>query len=372
MEENRKIKVLLVSPYSEKKVGGIGTWSKLMLDYCIDNKDVDLVFQNTAFFLKSNLHKSRYARILIGIVDTLVILVKLFFNLLIYKPDIVHYTSSASFALHKDKIAIFITQKIFRRKFIIHWHFGRIPELCKLKNKEYYSLLSIIGKVSESIVIDMKSYNTLKECGVKKVIYIPNPISEQLRCSSKRLDVEVLQPKRLRGVVVFVGHILKSKGVFELVNACSKIRDVKRLILIGPYFANVKDELLTIAKEREYGNWLEFTGELQRENVYKYYQTCSIFSLPSYTEGFPNVVLEAMANACPIVSTNVGAIPEMLSDNCGICIDAKNVLQLQDSLSLLLSDNYLAIEIGNNARQKVLSLYSLDKVFNQYLNAWKY
>jgi glycosyltransferase involved in cell wall biosynthesis len=372
MEENKKMKVLLVSPYSKKKVGGIGTWSKLIIDYCINNKKVDLVYQNTSFFLRGNLHKNMVHRISIGIVDTIVILVKLFFNLLLHRPDTVHYTSSASFALYRDKIATFIARKIFKKKFIIHWRFGRIPELCALKNKEYYLLLNVLNVVSESIVIDIKSYNTLKRIGMHNVVFIPNPISDQLKHISEQLDINRLHEKRLSGVVVFAGHILKSKGVFELVNVCSKMNNVKRLILIGPCLPSIKDELLTIAKQREDGRWLEFTGKLYRENVYEYYQTCSVFALPSHTEGFPNAVLEAMANACPIVATKVGAIPEMLSDNCGICIDVKDESQLQDSINILLSDNNLAVEMGNNARQKVLSNYSLDKVFNQYLNIWKH
>ena len=91
MQKNKnKLRVLLVSPYSEKKVGGIGTWSKNIIDFSRDNNDYDLIFQNTASILKSNLVINKRTRIISGIADTTIILLKLFYNLLFKNPDVVH------------------------------------------------------------------------------------------------------------------------------------------------------------------------------------------------------------------------------------------------------------------------------------------
>jgi glycosyltransferase involved in cell wall biosynthesis len=61
----------------------------------------------------------------------------------------------------------------------------------------------------------------------------------------------------------------------------------------------------------------------------------AIFVLPTYTEGFPNVILECMASGCPIITTPVGAIPDMLqfgsTQACGACVDVKDVQGLKNN-----------------------------------------
>ena len=57
-----------------------------------------------------------------------------------------------------------------------------------------------------------------------------------------------------------------------------------------------------------------------------------VFVLPSYTEGFPNVIIEAMAMGKPIIATSVGAIPEMLDEGCGVVVPPKDADSLQKAL----------------------------------------
>lgn len=76
---------------------------------------------------------------------------------------------------------------------------------------------------------------------------------------------------------------------------------------------------------------------------------CTVFVLPTYTEGFPNVVLESMACGCPIVATSVGAIPEMLDGGAGIVIEPRNVEQLRDAVAWVLENPERAAEMGAQA-----------------------
>lgn len=369
-----KIKVLLVSPYSREHVGGIGTWTKIMLDFCKEREDIELVFQNTAAKLnKRAALKNVLFHIVIGSLDSLSIIFKLIRNMIRHKPDIVHYTSSAAFGLYKDSVVVFIVKKLFRKKIVIHWRFGRIPELCELKNKEWRLLSSVIKKTSASIVIDENSYKTLQNEGMRNVYLTPNPISPQLEALSRQIDDENHNAQRERGIVLFVGHVLKAKGIVELIKATKDNPSVSKLIVIGPFFdEEFKQELNDLSKDTTKDpNWISWEGELVREQVFEYLKKCSVFCLPSYTEGFPNSVIEAMAFGCPIVASKVGAIPEMLADGCGELVEARQVEPLKESLSKVLDNPEQTAEMGKRAHSKVLENYVIEKVYSLYYEIWQ-
>lgn len=368
---NKTIKLLLVSPYHPLKVGGISTWSKVMLDYCKERKDINLIFQNTVNGLpKRKSLNNVIFHFFIGSLDSFWIIFKLLMNLILIKPDIVHYTSSGAFALYKDYIVALLC-KLFRTPLVVHWRFGRIPKLCEQKNKEYNNLIRVLNKISASIVLDERSNEALRSIGFENIYCIPNPISQKLQKASELLNIDYVQKTREEGTVLFVGHVIKTKGISELVKAAAITDKVKKLTIIGPIFEeSYRMELQSFANEKDDGRWLNFIGELQSEDVFSHLQKCSIFCLPSYTEGFPNAVIEAMAYACPIVATNVGAIPEIINNNCGICIPPKDIFSLKEALNNLLSDKIISHNYGRRAQKKVLTEYTIENIYKQYYCIW--
>ena len=174
--------------------------------------------------------------------------------------------------------------------------------------------------------------------------------------------------------IVFAGHIVKAKGVYELVEACRDINDIK-LILMG-HATNEKiiKDLHSLAGEGG-EHWLRFTGNVSLEKVIDEMMTCSVFVLPTYIEGFPNVIIESMACGCPIITTPVGAIPEMLAihseEPCGICIEPKNTDQLRDAINLLLNDTNLASLYGERSKKRVNEEYSMKIVWERLMKIWE-
>ena len=359
-----KIKVLLVSPYSAKKIGGIGTWSKSVVDAFDESENVCILFQNTKSFLKFT-PKSVVGHLFKGVTDTATILIKLFMNCLFKKPSVIHYTSSASWALRKDLIAIRIA-RLFKIPFVIHWHFGRIPEIFKEKGTEYNHLKRVSCLVSKSIAIDKSSYEALKQDGVENACYIPNALPDNVLDASEKAE----ESARENNMVLFVGHVIKTKGVYELVRSCTRIAEVHRLLIAGPYSEEVRSDLILIAQSRDNGRWLHFLGEITREEVFDYYRKCAIFALPSYTEGFPYVILEAMAFGCPIIATEVGAIPQLITSSTGILVPARDEERLTNAIDLLINDKQKASELGKNAKQEVTLNYSTKSVMKQYEQVW--
>lgn len=373
MQQHGKLKILLISPYSSKKVGGIGTWTKNLLDYVAANsQSVNLKFQNTAFGVKGNLVKNKLSRCFWGTIDSLRIISNTICNIMLFHPDVIHYTSSASIALFKDYI-IAIICSLFRVRFVVHFRFGRIPEVSQLKNWEWKWIMKVSNLADAIIVIDNASFQVMKaQTYSDKVFYIPNPVSKEIVCIAKTIFDS--QKKYLDGKVVFAGHVIPAKGIFELIEACTELAEVKQLVICGPYFEEIKNELTQIASKREGGKWLVFKGEIKREDVIKELEDSLIFCLPSYTEGFPNAVMEAMAMACAVVATDVGAIPEMLdwkTDKASGCIvNVKDVGGIRAALRQLIKNESLAVKLGKNGNKKILAEYNLDVIYPQYYKTW--
>src|SRR5690606_19974713 len=118
--------------------------------------------------------------------------------------------------------------------------------------------------------------------------------------------------KRKPRTLLFAGHVVPTKGVFELIESTKGIENLE-VKFVGYCSKKMKDEIQK--KVKESNTTYTLLGELDYKDTINEMLQCDIFVFPSHTEGFPNVILEAMACSCPIIATDVGAIPEMLSFN---------------------------------------------------------
>jgi glycosyltransferase involved in cell wall biosynthesis len=369
---DQKMKVLLISPLPPP-VGGIATVTENLIRYLeSDPVTVDLELCNTTNKFRSITSQSFLLRIYTGFYNSVRTLFDVRKTIKNEMPDLIHLASSSSFALFKDYVIAWIARH-YKIPIIIHWHFGRIPFLADKHNWEWKLLKFVIRSCTVSIVIDPKSYSTLRKAGFTNIVNIPNPLALDIEQKSRVLCGKSIQ--RQQGRMIFVGHIVRSKGVFELVEACSQLPSIKELSLIGPCEENVKKELRALAGKRDNGDWLNIIGELIKDQVLEHMFFSPVLVLPSYTEGFPNAVLEGMAMGCAIIATDVGAIPEMLNVQsekpCGICVPPHHVEELKDAISELMQDHSRIEVMGKNGVERVLNNYAIKKIAEQYISLWE-
>jgi glycosyltransferase involved in cell wall biosynthesis len=366
------MKVLLIAPLPPP-IGGIAAVTSNLLNHITKHtRGINLLICNTSHKQRSVTSQSVIIRLYTGITNAIRIYSESLSILRKDKPNIIHLTSSASLSLFKDYM---ITRAARRNHLpiIVQWHFGRIPLLAAERNWEWKLLCHIVGSCNLSLVTDTASLHALRSAGFKNIQPIPNPVSPDVQMKSRE---EVSEPKeRFPGRVIFVGHIMKSKGVYDLIEACCQLSSVRDLILIGPCESNVRNELTRIAGIKENGIWLKFMGYIKRNEVLDFMCSSPILALPSHTESFPNVLLEAMALGCAIVGTEVGAIPEILDINgnapCGICVPVKNIEKLKLAIAELLDDHQKTAAMGRRGIERVLNNYSIEKVAEEYKAWWK-
>lgn len=368
MKKSDKVNVLLCSPVGIP--GGIPIWTENILSAWekTDNSGIGITqFFPTKFTHSSVSRHGSIARIWAGLRSYLPFIKGLRKKLKSEQFDVVHLSSSAGFGLLRDLIALCIC-KSYGVKSVVHFHFGRIPSLAKSRNWEWNLLTKVISRASATIVMDPASLQALKLDGFDSVVNLPNPLSERV---INMIDA-VGDKRRMKGVVLFVGHVIPTKGVFELVEACKSIPDIK-LKIVSICDPELQKQLQYLAGEN-HQTWLEFTGNIPQSEVLSEMCHCDVFALPTYTEGFPNVIIEAMAAGCAIVTTPVGAIPEILENyqdkRFGLFVQPRSVTQLHDAIVELLANESLKSELRKNVSVRVHERYHIQNIWNSLAELW--
>ena len=365
----KKLKVLLISPVGESNEGGIIKWTNNILSYYHTNNkkiELEILFPSNSKSVFAN--EKIWKRIYYGLKTYLPLYKQFCSKISTTQYDVVHVCTSGSLSFMKD-IAIARRASKKQLKTVFHFHFGRIKDIQEHKSLEHF-LFQILKKYATHMVfMDGESFEKVKAGGNNNISYLPNPLSPDIETI---IDAEN-SLQRIPRKILFAGHVVPSKGVFELVRACKLISNVQ-LFVFGP----VPDEKVIIELEKEAGlahsKWLHIMGAVPHETVIIEMLSASVFVLPSYTEGFPNVILEAMACGCPIVSTDVGAIPEMLDtengNKYGVVVKPRSVNDLEKAICIMLEDKKFAIQCGSNAQKRVKDLYSMKRFNNQYVQTF--
>ncbi|MCX5871331.1 MAG: glycosyltransferase family 4 protein [Deltaproteobacteria bacterium] len=275
--------------------------------------------------------------------------------------DVVHLTTSGRLATVRD-IAICTTARLLKVPVVYHLHFGRIPEIARAGTREWRFLTKAMKLADIVLAIDNATANTVRKYlpGLR-VETAPNPIGLDV------LPVPVVSQSEKK-TALFLGWVLPTKGVEELLQAWTACAlDTWELVLAGPYNPAYHDMLVS----RYQSGSMCFVGELPNDEAMRLLAGCDLFILPSHTEAFPYVVLEAMTLGKPIIATQVGAIPEMLAGGCGEIVAAKDVGALAAALTKLMTHESLRDNLGSRAYEKAVSCYSLAVVMKSISALWK-
>lgn len=159
-------------------------------------------------------------------------------------------------------------------------------------------------------------------------------------------------------VLLFMGRLGQRKGTYDLVRAAAQLRQWKvdcSLVLCGD---GDNDATARLVEELDLLNVVTLKGWVAGEEKYHLYSMATVFVLPSYNEGLPIAILEAMAAGLPIVSTPVGGIPEAITDESeGLLVPPGDVPRLASALRRLVEDPDLAMRLGSAGRAKVAAAF---------------
>jgi len=261
-------------------------------------------------------------------------------------------------------IPCFLAKKILKKPYIVYCRGSDVYISWKFKKLIFKSIL----KNADAVVVlaaDMKEKIELeKACDNKEIFVIPNGIEfDKFTNSAEKETINVPQVQKDEKIILFVGRLNQIKGIKYLIRAMGIIRGIMpktRLLIVG--YGEEKENLEKLVKELNLENCTTFTGKIPNEEISKYMMASDIFVLPSLSESFGIVNLEAMACGLPIVATRVGGIPEIVEDEeNGFLVEPKNPEQIAEKILLLFKNEELSKKISNNNKEKAKK-YSWDRV----------
>lgn len=176
--------------------------------------------------------------------------------------------------------------------------------------------------------------------------------------------VRKIQPLK-RGEVVLgvVCRLDPMKGLDHLIRALAllKERQTLKLRIVGA--GECREVLEQLAQTQGVGERVFFAGHKQGRDLLNELDDFDIYVFPSLWEGLPYSLLEAMRAGLPIVSTNVGGIPEAIGDGKeGLLVPPASSQALADAIDILLSDHEKALRFANAARLRYEELFSINKM----------
>lgn len=258
--------------------------------------------------------------------------------------------------------------RLFRKKVIL-----RIDGRSSIISKEYFKetnkykilLFAIVEKLTYSIAHEIapafeyivERYNLQKYQHKVNVwgLYIPPYFLKE----TKKLTERTYQ-------IGYIGSLFRMKGILEFAASLSLILKNRqsKAIIIGS--GDLEEDIKEILVNNNIQNTVELRGWIENKELPHYLNDIKIVVLPSYSEGLPNIVLEAMACGCIVVATSVGGIPEVIKDgvtgfimenNSPECI-AENVMKALEHPNL--------DEIVKNARELIEKKYTYEVMVEGY------
>ena len=184
-----------------------------------------------------------------------------------------------------------------------------------------------------------------------------------------------------KGLILYVGTIIRKKGVLELPAIFNKVRETipeARLVLIGSDSFDIQTqslstwELLKKEFEEEDLEQVSYLGKMSYDNVQEYIRKANVCVFPSFAETFGMVTIEAMAMHKPVVSNDFGWSQELIvSGQNGFLVHPKKHTDFAKTIVTLLEDEHLCEKIGAAARHRVESIFDIQQIVQQNVDFYE-
>lgn len=313
-------------------------------------------------------------------ISTISHMLKFPFVLIVNRPDIIHIHTASYWSFWENAMYSLLS-KVFCKKVIIHIHGGLFYKFYKDSNIFVKFLVrKVLGLPEYIIVLSSKWKSLLMDIACAqtrledRIVVLENFVDfSRFAHFQRELDVsgDIIN-------VLFVGGVgAKTKGIYDVLKVIPLVvKECKNVLFSFVACGNIERFDLFGNKET-YISHARFLDYVSDDEKIKVFVNSDIFVLPSYSEGLPITMLEAMAGGLPIIATSVGSIPEVIEEGKnGFLIEVSDYHALAEKILFLAKDKKLRREMAMNNLNKIREQYDqsvvmrrLDSLYTQLLGS---
>lgn len=334
-----KKKVLMIGPLDIQ--GGMSTVMKNYMESSIMNEQFDVTYISSA--TEGNCYKK-----LSKMIEAFKIS---FLELKNNKIDLVHIHAALDASIYRKGVFIYLS-KMFKSKVILHFHASDLDDFLFLRcNNLTRKIVKCIFKRSDIVI-------SLNE-SMKKLLKERLNIDSSILYNFTNNKAQNLYNPSSKNILM-LSRMSRNKGVYEAINVMIDLKESDlKLVLAGD--GPELDEIREYVKKQGIEDKVIFAGWVDDKNKKQLFKDCYVSILPSHFEGVPMSILESLSFGVPVIASQVGGIPEIISENEGFLHQVKDESQLRNLLETLRGNDDLKRKLSNNCISKYKNVFTEEK-----------
>jgi len=162
--------------------------------------------------------------------------------------------------------------------------------------------------------------------------------------------------------ISFVGRVSREKGIDDFLEAANRLPEFKFVVA-----GRIPEDFHPVRNSANV-SWLGF---LKGKDLDELYKKSKMIIVPSRCyEGFPNVVTRAMAHSVPVIATNLGSLPEILGNDCGLIYPSGDINALIEQIKIVLDEPEMAEKMGKAGKNKAMREYSRETIYRKLIEIY--
>lgn len=347
-------KVLITVPHLSLPGGVTGLFNLLKLN---EKENIE--------YFSVNLTKGKWNKVLLPFVF-------LIFFLKLRKIQVVHINPSLDTkAFYRDMVFAFIAKQLYKRKTIIYWHGWQNEFYSKIKNSKILKFLfkNTFGVADIQIVLANEFARGLRNLGYKKKILLESNVSEKVDSTS----IQKIKTNNSDFNLLFISRITKNKG-WDIAIETMKILNNKgynNIILTIAGDGDCLEAAKQLAEKNKIQN-INFKGHITGEEKNNLLKESDILFFPTcYSEGMPLTILEGVMHGMPIITRNVGGIPDHIKNGVnGYLTDSINPEDFANLILRTIGNPETFNQFKTNNLQLARIEFIPDRLINRLLNLY--
>ncbi len=294
-------------------------------------------------------------------------LLTLIFYCVRYQPDLVYIPISQTWVGYaRDGLFVLIVKWFGGSRVLIHLRGGYFGQFYSNANPLVKWFVNFTMRRIDRVIVLGECFRSIFShwFSPEAIDVVPNGTDFSLPDVNKKFQ---RSPSK-NVTITFISGLMRTKGILDFIKAAKSAlkEEPKTQFMVGGEWweSNTKDEAMRLINENRLQDHVNFLGLVTGSEKMHIMEKTDIFVLPTYYpfEGHPNVVVEAMAAGCPVISTPHAAIPETVIDGeTGLLIPPKSPEKLAEAMIRLIHDSDLRLRMARNSYKRYKEYYTLER-----------